>query len=154
MVLANQLVLGSARIGLIFTRSQEGTQPGWLTQTGQTKQGIQYHVLSCSVLSGEAGWREVNSGSGAPGIGRQELLCAFPLFLLCILIVVATVHFVCSSVKLPLSWPMSSAVFFLSILLPNPAGGGVTEQPCGPLLPARTKLRHRSSWPCLSMRLD
>jgi len=30
------LDLGSAGIGLIFTRSQEGTQPGWVTQTGQT----------------------------------------------------------------------------------------------------------------------
>ena len=30
------LVLGWARIGLIFTRSQEKTQPGLLVQTGQT----------------------------------------------------------------------------------------------------------------------
>jgi len=29
-------VLGSAQTGLVFTRSQEGTQPGRLTQTGQT----------------------------------------------------------------------------------------------------------------------
>jgi len=41
-------LLGSARIGLIFTRSQEGTQPRWLTQNG--------HVLSCLVLRGGAGW--------------------------------------------------------------------------------------------------
>jgi len=30
-------VLGSVGIGLIFTRSQEGTQLGWLTQNGQIK---------------------------------------------------------------------------------------------------------------------
>jgi len=35
------VVLGSARTGFIFTRSREETQPGGLTQTGQTKQGIQ-----------------------------------------------------------------------------------------------------------------
>jgi len=28
--------MGSAGTGLIFTRSQEGSQPGWLTQTHQT----------------------------------------------------------------------------------------------------------------------
>jgi len=33
-------VLGLARGGLIFTRSQEGTQLGWMIQIGQTKQGI------------------------------------------------------------------------------------------------------------------
>jgi len=34
----------SARMGLTFPRSQEGTQPGQLTQTGQTEQGIRYQV--------------------------------------------------------------------------------------------------------------
>jgi len=45
-------VLGLVRTGLSFTRSQEGTQLGGLTQTGQTEQGIWYHVPSCWVLSG------------------------------------------------------------------------------------------------------
>jgi len=38
--------------GLIFTRIQEGTQLGGLTQPGQTEQGILYHVPSCWVLVG------------------------------------------------------------------------------------------------------
>ena len=45
-------VLGSASTGLIFTRSQEGTQPGGLTQPGQTEQGIPHHVPSCWFLVG------------------------------------------------------------------------------------------------------
>jgi len=49
----NHYVLGSVRTGLNFTRSQEGTQLGWLIQTGQTKQGIRYHVPSCWVPCGE-----------------------------------------------------------------------------------------------------
>jgi len=38
-----------ARTGLIFTRIQEGAQPGGLTQPqpGQTEPGIPYHVPSC-----------------------------------------------------------------------------------------------------------
>ena len=41
-------VLGLARTGLIFTRIQEGAQPGGLAQPqpGQTEPGIPYHVLS------------------------------------------------------------------------------------------------------------
>jgi len=56
-------VLGSARTELIFTRSQEGTQVGRLTQTVQTKQGVWYHVLSCWVPVGEdhsiIGWKRL-----------------------------------------------------------------------------------------------
>jgi len=48
-------VLGWARTGLIFTRNQEGTQLGGVTQPGQTEQGIPYHVVSCWVLVGGAG---------------------------------------------------------------------------------------------------
>ena len=44
--------------GLIFTRSWEGKQPGRLNQTGQTGQGIQYHVPSCQVPVGELAWGE------------------------------------------------------------------------------------------------
>jgi len=47
------VVLDSARTGLIFTRSQEGTQLGELTQTGQTELGIRYHELPCWVPVGE-----------------------------------------------------------------------------------------------------
>jgi len=45
-------VRGSARTGLIFTRIQEGTQPGGLTPPGQTEPGIPYHVPSRWVLLG------------------------------------------------------------------------------------------------------
>ena len=46
------IVLGSAGTGLFFTRSQEGTQRGQLTQTGQTNGSIQCHGTSCSVQRG------------------------------------------------------------------------------------------------------
>jgi len=69
-------VLGSARIGLIFTRSWEQGQPGWLTQTGQTN-GI------FDTMCRHAGfrWGSWPGGSklwfrSALGIGQQELLCA------------------------------------------------------------------------------
>ena len=48
----NSSVLGLARTGLIFTRIQEGAQPGGLTPPGQTEQGIPYHVPSCWVPLG------------------------------------------------------------------------------------------------------
>jgi len=123
-------VLGLARTGLIFTRSQEGTQPGGLNQPGQTEQGIPYHVLPCWVLGGGA-------GRGGSGVGAQECVghravgvaLGILQFILCILLfstVVLTVCFVCCSVKLPLSRPTSFCLF-LSVLLPTPAGGGAIE---------------------------
>ena len=45
-------VLGLARTGLIFTRRQEGAQPGGLTPPSHTEPGIPYHVLSCWVPVG------------------------------------------------------------------------------------------------------
>jgi len=61
-------VLDSARTGLIFTRIQEGTQLGGLTQPGQTEPGIPYHVLSCWVPVGGS-WAAGSHGSGARGSG-------------------------------------------------------------------------------------
>jgi len=121
-------VLGSARTGLIFTRNQEGAQPGGLAQLqpGQTEQGIPYHVPSCWVpVRGVALW-ELSRWSEARGAGpvresgsvlRSVLSC----FLL-ICIVVVTVPFVCCSVKLPLSGPTS----FLPVYFHSPPhrGGG------------------------------
>ena len=80
-------VLGSARTGLIFTRSQEGTQPGGLTQPGQTEQGIPYHVPSCWVRVGEFGRREgvaarecaAAAGSKSCSLHSAILCCAFSL---------------------------------------------------------------------------
>jgi len=61
-----KFVLGLARTGLVFTRIQEGAQPGGLTQPqpGQTEPGIPYHVPSCWVPVGGAAWRELTRGSG------------------------------------------------------------------------------------------
>jgi len=55
LLLKKSIILRSARAGLIFIRSQEGTQPDGLTQTGQIKQSVQYHVPSCWVPVGGAG---------------------------------------------------------------------------------------------------
>ena len=118
-------VLGSARTGLIFTRNQEGTQPGGLTQPGQTEQGIPYHVLSCWVLSGGSWAAESQSGLGSAGGAFCCLLCVFSLSVSLLL------PFVCCSVKLPLSRPTSFCLF-LSIVLPTPVGGGTIERPSGP----------------------
>ena len=70
-VIARPLVLSSARKGLIFTRSQEGTQPGGLTQPGQTEQGIPYHVPPCWVLVGGSRAAGRSHSSGAHGGGGQ-----------------------------------------------------------------------------------
>ena len=51
-------------MGLIFTKIQEGTQLGGLTQPGQTEQGIPYHVpLCCVLVGGGARRRELTRGS-------------------------------------------------------------------------------------------
>jgi len=82
--------VGSARTGLIFTRIQEGPQPGGLTQPqpGQTEPGIPYHVLSRWVPVGEATRRELTRSSAACGagpirentsVGSCGLFCVFPL---------------------------------------------------------------------------
>jgi len=67
-----------ARTALIFTRIQEGAQPGGLTQPqpGQTEQGIPYHVPSCwvPVEGGAAQW-ELTRGSGVDGGSRGGRLC-------------------------------------------------------------------------------
>jgi len=65
-------VLGLARTGLIFTRIQEGAQPGGLTQPqpGQTESGIPYHVPSCWVLGAE--WRVCGRNSLAARERRRR----------------------------------------------------------------------------------
>jgi len=62
-------VLGSARTGLIFTRIQEGAQPGGLTQPqpGQIEPGIPDHVPSY--------W--VPMGGGAPLNPPPTSFCLF-----------------------------------------------------------------------------
>jgi len=119
-------VLGLARTGLLFTGIQEGTQPGGLTQPGQTEQGIPYHVLSCwGSGGGGAAWQELTRSLGACGGGPGEQLSVlqFVLWIPLIYIVVVPVPFVCCSVKLSLSRPTSFCMF-LSILLRTAVGGG------------------------------
>jgi len=74
-------VLGSARTGLIFTRIQEGAQPGGLTQPqpGQIEPGIPYHVPSCWVPVGRgAARRETHSrlGRAQRRCGPRERFCS------------------------------------------------------------------------------
>jgi len=125
------VVLGLARTGLIFTRIQEGAQPGGLTQPqpGQTELGIPYHVPSFWVLMRGAGWWDLSRGLGARGAGpvrSGKAALWVVLFVLCfvlICIVVVSVPFVCCSVKLPLSRPTGFCLF-ISILLRTAAGEG------------------------------
>jgi len=84
-------VLGLARTGLIFTRIQEGAQPGGLTQPqpGQTEPGIPYHVPSRWVPVGGS-WgagthsrlRRAQQRQSCPGerlCGSCGLFCVIPL---------------------------------------------------------------------------
>ena len=91
-------VLGLAKIGLIFTRSQEGTQPGQLTQTGQKNPG--YSIPCDNLLDSE--WRSWLGGGwswlgSALGIRQWELLCAlcclFCIFFLSVLLLLLFASF-------------------------------------------------------------
>jgi len=112
-----QSVLGSAKTGLIFTRIQEGTQPGELTQPGQTEQGIPYHVPSSWVPvggSGEAGnslaAREDTAAvrSGRAAVWVVPFVLCFPL--ICIVVVVPVAFAVL--LNCPYPDPPVSASFF------------------------------------------
>jgi len=89
-------VLGLARTGLIFTRSQEGTQANGLTQPGQTEQGIRHRVLPCWVLVGElAGGKFIMARecAGNRGVRIALSMLLFFLYILLMCIVVVTVRF-------------------------------------------------------------
>ena len=80
-------VLGLARTRLIFTRIQEGAQPGRLTQPqpGQTEQGIPYHAPSCWVPGWGAAQRELtHSSGGLSGSAVRENGSVVMRFVLCI----------------------------------------------------------------------
>jgi len=121
-------VLGLARTGLIFTRLQEGAQPGGLTPPGQTEQGIPYHVPSCWVPVGRswAAGTHLQLRSLRWGSWRAALwVVQFVLYFLLICIVVVPVPFVYCSVKLPLSRPTSFLpVSFHSSPQPSRGRGG------------------------------
>jgi len=107
-------VLRSAGIGLIFMRSHEGTQPGGLTQTGQSKALFNTLWHRAPVWVGElAGGRWITAQEHAGHRVVREF-SEYSLDFLYILtsIIVVSVHFLCYSVKLSLSWPMSFAFFF------------------------------------------
>ena len=144
-------VLGTARVVLILTRSREGTQPGWLTQTGQTN-GVfdtTCHHARCEVRD-LAGGRWIALGS-ALGIRQWESCPVFSLvlYILFISTVAVTVLFLCCSIKLPLSQPTNFAFFVL--FSSHPTGGkGVIERLCGPLLQAVAKPPHCDAQQCIS----
>jgi len=80
------VVLGSARTGLIFTRIQEGAQPGGLTPPGQTEQGIHTMCRHAGFRWGGAGRWELTCGSWIGSARWQErlsglcgLCCVFSL---------------------------------------------------------------------------
>ena len=103
-------VLGSARIGLIFTKSQGGTQSGQLTQTGQTNWLFDTMWSHAWFWGGRAGQEEVNRSSGVRR-ASDSVLCVFHYFCIYFLDTV-TVPFLCCSVKLPLSQPTSFDFLF------------------------------------------
>jgi len=122
------IVQGLARTWLIFTRIQEGAQPGGLTPRGHTEQGIPYHVPIVmrgsdggergggnSLTAREHASAVVESGS----VMRSVLFRVFPLS-------VSSFLFSLFAVLLNCPYP-DPPVFclFLSILLCIPAGGGV-----------------------------
>jgi len=125
-------VLGSARTGLIFTRIQEGAQPGRLTQPqpGQTEQGIPYHVPSRWVPVEVTVRRELSLGSEGQSSGSvresgsvlRALFCGFVLCNPLFSIVVVNVPFVCCSVKLSLS--RATSFYLFSFHSPPHPGGG------------------------------
>jgi len=140
-VIARPLVLSSARKGLIFTRSQEGTQPGGLTQPGQTEQGIPYHVPSCWVpAGGELGGKSVAAQEGAVAAGGESsFLCSAALFCVFSLSVSLLLLFPLFAVLLNCPYPdppVSTCFFpFSSASQQGGRGGHVAL-----LLPAAAKL--------------
>jgi len=97
-----------------------GTDPTWPNRAGYS---IPFAVMQGSGVGEWGGGNSLvaweRTVSGESGSVVQFVLC---ILLICI--VVVTVHFVCCSVKLPLSRPISFCLF-LSILLRTPEGGGV-----------------------------
>ena len=99
------VVLTLAGIGLIFTRSQERTQPGWLTQTGQTNRVFDAVCSHAQFRGGELPGGEVNHRREACwALGGERVALCIPLVLysLSISIIAVSVCVLCCSVKLSL----------------------------------------------------
>jgi len=125
ITLYKSTVLGLTRIGLVFTGTQEGNQPSWLTQTGQTN-GVSdtvFHHALCRVAE-LAGGRRVAAWESAEHQAVRELCCVFPclFYIFLSLLLLFTVGFLYCSAKLPLSRP-TSFVFFSSHSPSHPNGG-------------------------------
>jgi len=103
----------------IFTRSQEGTQPGRLTQTGQTNGVLDTMCCHAGFCVGE-----LSCGLGARwASGGERVALSIPLtFLYSLLIGIAVVSF---AVLLNCPHPDPGVLPFLPILHPTPARGGV-----------------------------
>ena len=116
-------VLGSAGMGLIFSRRWEGTQLRQLTETSQTN-GI-FNTMWCHALylsGGAAQWRVITAQDHARYQAVRKLHCVFlPLYILFMSIIVVIFFSLCCSVELSLSQPASFA-FFLRFSFPSPWG--------------------------------
>jgi len=132
----------SAAIVLIFTRSQDVHTAGMAQANKTNKQGIQHHMLSCSVLSQGADWGKINRCSGVHwALGGERVALCTPLF--CIFLsVLLLLLFASFAVLLNCPYPDPQLPPLLQIPLPTPAGGSATEQPRDSVLLAGAKPRH------------
>ena len=112
--------------------SRGGADPTWPNRTG--------YLIPCAVTQASrwgASQREVSRGSGAQGgTGWWELLCAF-CCLFCIFSSSVLLLLLFASFTVLLNCPYSGPqifCLFLSIPLPTPEGGWVTEQLRGPFV--------------------
>jgi len=115
-----------------------GDTAGLADPTWRNQGGIRYRVPLCSVLSGGAGWGEVNRCSGAHwalGVERPALCTPFFLPVLLLLLLISF------AVLLTAFIPTHEFCLFLPILLPTPVGGWAIDQPRGPFLLAGAKPR-------------
>jgi len=119
-------VLGSSSIWLIFTRSWERTWSGWRPKLAK-QMG---YLIPCAVMLGSewGSWPQGKFITAQECTGHRVVRVAlsillFILYILLISIVIATVLFVCCSIKVPLC-KTHEFYLFLSILLPSPEGEG------------------------------
>jgi len=114
-------VLGLAMTGLIFTRRQKGTQPGWPNWPKKMEYSIPCKVM----LGGGAGRREVKSGSGVRRASDSEscsvhFAVCFVYFLLSVLLLLLFASFAVL-LNCPYPDPRVLSIFFHSS--PHPSGG-------------------------------
>ena len=121
-------VLVLAGIVLVFSGSWEGTQLGWLTQTGQGD--IRYHAMSCSVYNWESwlgGDRDCGLGAGwASGFWVVRNCIVHHSH--CVMSIIV-IFFSFSAVLLNCLYPNPQVLPYSSNSAPHPTGtGGRSEQ--------------------------